>query len=428
MSVDLRSFLMDAEKAGLVDRATDPLPPAGPVAGRLYEARERIVICERIRNHRAAIVAGIAASRALLARAVGTAPERLVSAIAGAVDAPRPWRIVREAPFLAHVHRKPDLGRLVPIVQFYPERRRRFMTGTIVIARSRTGMNLSFHRMMWLGGNRLSVRVVPRHLHALLAEQGGEVEVAVVCGVHPAIEIAAATSGPPALDELRVASALLRGKLDCVNLDGFAVPAHAELVLRGRFTGRLADEGPFVDLTGTYDGIRRQPVLEIDRLYHRAGWLYRTILPGGAEHRALMGIPQESRMLRIVANAVPGAVAVALTQGGCSWLHAVVVIRQRAEGDGRNAGLAALAAHPSLKRVVVVDEDIDPTDPHDVEWAIATRFRPDKDLFVIDGARGSSLDPSRDPVTETTAKWIIDATIPLGRPRRDFERVVPRPE
>jgi UbiD family decarboxylase len=302
------------------------------------------------------------------------------------------------------------------------------MTGTIVIARSRKGTNLSFHRMMWLGRNRLSVRVVPRHLHALLAEHGGKLEVAVVCGVHPAIEIAAATSGPPELDELRLASALLRGKLDCVDLDGFAVPAHAELVLRGRFTGRLADEGPFVDLTGTYDGIRRQPVLEIDRLYHRDGWLYRTILPGGAEHRALMGIPQEPRILRIVANAVPGAVAVALTPGGCSWLHAVVVIRQRAEGDGRNAGLAALAAHPSLKRVVVVDDDIDPTDPHDVEWAVATRFRPDKDLFVIDGARGSSLDPSRDPVTETTAKWIIDATIPLDRPRRDFERVVPRPE
>jgi UbiD family decarboxylase len=428
MSADLRSFLKDAEKAGLVDRATEALPPAGPVAERLYEARERIVICERIRNHRAPIVAGIAASRALLARALGTAPDGLLPAVAAAVDAPRPWRIVRDAPFLAHVHRKPDLGRLVPIVQFYPEKRRRFLTGTIVIARRRTGMNLSFHRMMWLGRNRLSVRVVPRHLHALLAEHGGKLEVAVVCGVHPAIEIAAATSGPPELDELRLASALLRGKLDCVNLDGFPVPAHAELVLRGRFTGRLADEGPFVDLTGTYDGIRRQPVLEIDRLYHRDGWLYRTILPGGAEHRALMGIPQEPRILRIVANAVPGAVAVVLTPGGCSWLHAVVVIRQRADGDGRNAGLAALAAHPSLKRVIVVDEDIDPTDPHDVEWAVATRFRPDKDLFVIDGARGSSLDPSRDPVTETTAKWILDATIPRDRPRRDFQRIVPRPE
>ena len=249
--------------------------------------------------------------------------------------------------------------------------------------------------------------------------------MAVVCGVHPAVEIAASVSGPPSLDELHVATALLGGGLACFDLDGFPVPAHAELVLRGRFTGALADEGPFVDLTGTADGVRRQPVLAIDRLYHRDDWLYRTILPGGAEHKALMGIPQEPRILRIVANAVPGVTGVALTPGGCSWLHAVVAIRVRAAGDGRNAGLAALAAHPSLKRVVVVDEDIDPFDAGAVEWAVATRCRPDCDLFVIPGARGSSLDPSRDPDTETTAKWIVDATIPFGRPREEFLRVRP---
>jgi 2,5-furandicarboxylate decarboxylase 1 len=428
MKPDLRSFLEEGEKAGLLDRVRDSVPPTGALAWRLHTAGERIVVFEKVRGHRARVVGGVAGSRSLLARALGTTAERLVRVVAGAIDAPRPWRAVREAPFLAHVVRKPDLGKVVPLVEFYPERRRRFATGTIVIVRGRTGMNLSFHRMMLVGRNRLAVRVAPRHLHAILAESGGKAEVAVVCGVHPAIEIAASTSGPPELDELRVASALLGGRLECIDLDGFAVPAHAELVLRGRFTGALADEGPFVDLTGTYDGIRRQPVLEIDRLYHRDDWLYRTILPGGAEHRALMGIPQEPRILRIVSNAVPGVAGVALTPGGCSWLHAVVAIQKRAEGDGRNAGLAALAAHPSLKRVVVVDEDVDPWNPHDVEWAIATRFRPDKDLFVIEGARGSSLDPSRDPATETTAKWILDATIPFDRPRRDFLRVVPEPE
>ncbi|MBI5500447.1 MAG: UbiD family decarboxylase [Deltaproteobacteria bacterium] len=427
MSVDLRSYLAAAERAGLLDRVPELLSPAEPLARRLHEAGERIVRFDRVRGYAAPIVGGVVASRALLARTLGTSPGELVRTVMAALDATRPCRVVRDAPFLAHVVRKPDLGGIIPIVRFYPERGRRFLTGTIVIVRTRSGMNLSFHRMMFLGRNRLSVRVVPRHLHAVLAEGGGRAEVAVVCGVHPAVELAAATSGPPELDELRLASALLHGRLDCVELDGFRVPAHAELVLRGRFTGALADEGPFVDLTGTYDGIRRQPVLEIARLYHRDDWIYRTILPGGAEHRALMGIPQEPRILRIVANAVPGVVAVALTVGGCSWLHAVVSIRKRAEGDGRNAGLAALAAHPSLKRVTVVDDDVDPWNADDVEWAVATRFQPDRDLFVITGARGSSLDPSRDLATETTAKWILDATIPLGRSRRDFVRVVPGP-
>lgn len=427
MTLDLRSYLRECETAGLLDRVARPIAPGGALARRLAEAGDRVVRFDRVEGYRTPIVAGICASRAALARALGTTPAALVHTVAAAIDSPRPWRSVRDAPFRAHALRSPDLGRVVPVVEFYPSQRRRYLTGTIVVARRGDGVNLSFHRMMLLGGNRLAVRVTPRHLHAILAEGGGRAEVAVVCGVHPAVEIAASVSGPPSLDELRVAAALLGDRLDCADLDGFPVPAHAELVLRGRFTGALADEGPFVDLTGTADGVRRQPVLVIDRLYHRDDWLYRTILPGGAEHKALMGIPQEPRILRIVANAVPGVAGVALTPGGCSWLHAVVAIRARAPGDGRNAGLAALAAHPSLKRVVVVDDDIDPFDAEAVEWAIATRCRPDRDLFVIPDARGSSLDPSRDPETETTAKWIIDATIPAGRPREEFLRVRPDP-
>ena len=425
MMPDLRTHLAACEKAGLLERVVRRISPGTALARRLAEAGERAVLFERVAGGRTPIVAGICASRAGLARALDTTPERLVHAVAAAIDAPRPWRATRDAPFRARVVRNPDLGRVVPVVAFYASPRRRYLTGTIVVARRGDGVNLSFHRMMLLGGNRLAVRVTPRHLHALLAENGGRAEVAVICGVHPAIEIAASVSGPPSLDELRVGAALLHGRLECADLDGFPIPAHAELVLRGRFTGALADEGPFVDLTGTVDGVRRQPVLVIDRLYHRADWIYRTILPGGAEHKALMGIPQEPRILRIVANAVPGVAGVALTPGGCSWLHAVVAIRARAAGDGRNAGLAALAAHPSLKRVVVVDDDIDPFDAEAVEWAIATRCQPDRDLFVIPDARGSSLDPSRDPQTETTAKWIVDATIPFDRPRAEFLRVRP---
>ena len=109
-----------------------------------------------------------------------------------------------------------------------------------------------------------------------------------------------------------------------------------------------------------------------------------------------------------------------MTEGGGSWLHAVVQIKKRTPGDGKNTILAALAAHPSLKRVVVVDEDIDPTDPIDVEWAIATRCQPDKNILFVPGAKGSSLDPSADE-NGTTCKWGIDATKPLAK--KGFDRI-----
>jgi UbiD family decarboxylase len=126
-----------------------------------------------------------------------------------------------------------------------------------------------------------------------------------------------------------------------------------------------------------------------------------------------------------VQNTVPALKGVVLSVGGAGWLHAVIAIEQKAAGEARNAGLAALAAHPSLKRAVVVDSDVDITDPVAVEWAIATRVQADRDVIIIPGAHGSSLDPSRHPDDETTAKWVIDATRPRGLPAQSFMRVEP---
>ena len=75
--------------------------------------------------------------------------------------------------------------------------------------------------------------------------------------------------------------------------------------------------------------------------------------------------------------------------------------------------------YPSLKHVVVVDEDINIYDDREVEWAIATRFQADKDLIIIPKTRGSSLDPSGEG--KFTTKWGIDATKPLNR-KEKFER------
>jgi UbiD family decarboxylase len=83
--------------------------------------------------------------------------------------------------------------------------------------------------------------------------------------------------------------------------------------------------------------------------------------------------------------------------------------------------MAALAAHPSLKHCVVVDEDINIFDPEDVEYAIATRLKGDEDVLIVPGVRGSSLDPCATP-EGTTTKLGVDATKPLDK-KEKFERV-----
>jgi UbiD family decarboxylase len=136
-----------------------------------------------------------------------------------------------------------------------------------------------------------------------------------------------------------------------------------------------------------------------------------------------MGVPQEPRIFSIVENTIPTVQSVVLTPGGCSWLHGVVQIAKRSEGDPKNAGMAALAAHPSMKKVTVVDADVDPADPDQVEWATATRMQPDRDITTIEHAKGSSLDPSQDYEEGVLTKWIVDATVPESADTADFAEV-----
>lgn len=138
------------------------------------------------------------------------------------------------------------------------------------------------------------------------------------------------------------------------------------------------------------------------------------------EHQFLMGYPKEASIWDSVRKVVPKVHKVRLTRGGGMWLHAVVSVEKNVDGDAKNAIMAAFAGHPSLKHVVVVDPDVDPDDPYQVEWAIATRFQAHEDLIVIKNARGSSLDPSSQD--GLTSKMGLDATAPL-KSKDKFKRV-----
>jgi UbiD family decarboxylase len=295
--------------------------------------------------------------------------------------------------------------------------------------------NASVHRLLVLDRERLAIRIVPRHLYALHQEakrQGRDLQVAIVIGSHPAVMVAANAGPKFGVDELGVANSLLGGGLKvvrCRHVD-VKVPAESEIVLEGLIKkDEVVDEGPFVDLTGTYDIVRKQPVVEVLGMSMRRDPIYQAILPGGSEHKLLMGLPKEARMFEAITRAVPEVKGVRLTLGGSCWFHAVVSIRKQAEGDGKNALMAAFGSNPSVKHVVVVDEDINIDDTNEVEWALATRFQGDEGMIRIKRARGSSLDPSSDQEKMLTTKIGFDATIPWNKPREKFARAkMPQPQ
>lgn len=379
----------------------------------------------RVKEYNFRILAGLINNREKVALALNTSQEKIIPTILNKFANIKQYNTKKTAPFLQNeiaLNSQETLDKYLPVIDFYGGKK--YTTSSIVIVKypNEGRQNASFHRMMYLNQNKLAIRIVAqRHLDNAYQDAKGENEdlrVAVVFGVHPAIEIAAAFSAPE-MDELELATSFLND-LNVYKLSNdISVPCESEFVLEGRITSEVADEGSFIDLTGTSDRIRKQPILKIDKIYFRENPIFRTILPGGREHRMLMGIPQEPRIFKGVSNTIPTVKNVMLTQGGCSWLHAVVQIKKRTEGDPKNAILAALAAHPSLKRVIIIDEDININDPIDVEWALATRFQPDKDLLLVPNSKGSSLDPSSD--NSLTCKYGMDATKPIKN-NKEYEK------
>jgi len=299
----------------------------------------------------------------------------------------------------------------LPAAKFYEGDAGLYLTASLFVSCYRGVCNASIHRVMVKGPRTAAVRIVPRHLYSLYQEavrRGEDLPVTIVLGVHPAYVLASAFSPPRGVFELGIAARLLGDRLVESPLHGNPIPL-AGAVVEGWLTRERVPEGPFADILLLYDRVREQPVLRVDKVFLSGEEPAHVILSGGMEHVLLMGFPREIAIWEAVSRVVPRVHKVRLTRGGGGWLHAIISVEKNHPGDGKNAILAAFAAHPSLKHVVVVDPDIDPDDLSMVEWAIATRFQADRDIVIVREARGSTLDPSgREGMV---AKMGIDATI-----------------
>jgi len=322
-----------------------------------------------------------------------------------------------------------NLGAL-PIPWHYREDGGRYQSASVIIAEYNGIRNMSYHRQLLRDASHTVARIVPRHLRTMYETaraNGDEISIAIVNGADATVLLAAAMSFNEDLDELTVAAALherLHGQpLRLVRLgNGVSVPADAEYAMEARITLDVDEEGPYVDITGTVDGVREEPVIEYDAVFHRNNPIFHALISAGVEHRTLMGLPRAPTIKAAVSEVVP-CTDVFLTDGGCGWLSSVVQIIPQNEGDGVRAIHAALDGHRSMKQVVVVDEDIDIADSARVEWALMTRWQPDTDTVILSDQKGSSLDPSRSQ-DGTTSKIGMDATLPLGVDKTPFESVL----
>jgi len=421
----LRDFIEALDKNGELRRITVPVSTEYEVAGIISALGEKPVYFENVRESSYPVVAGLVSSKMLISRSLGIEKNQLLPRLSNAIEHPVTPNIIASGACQEIVETTVDLTKL-PIMHYTEKDGGKYIASAVSIIKDpQLGRNMCFHRLMLKDKNHFVARIVEdRGTDSALKKAGGELNIAICIGNSTAVLLSAATSLPKGVDELGMANALEKTNIvKCKTVD-LEVPADCEFVLEGRITKEKSSEGPFLDLTGIVDRVRQQPIVEIKCVTHRKNPIYQTILAGKNEHKFLMGMPKEPTIYNEI-NKVCQCKDVYITPGGCSWLHAVVQIRKQDPDDGKKAIASAFEGHKSLKHCVIVDEDINIYDPHDVEWAIATRFQADKNAVILSNQPGSSLDPSGD-LTEgkkaTTAKAGLDATAPLVTTGKGFKR------
>ena len=176
--------------------------------------------------------------------------------------------------------------------------------------------------------------------------------------------------------------------------------------------------------------MKKEPAIRVESLMHRDN----PVLLG-----AIPGIPPDDDSFyrctyrsgavwnQLEGAGVPEVKGVWSHETGGSRLWLNVSIKTMYPGHSKQAGLIASQCHAGAyanRFVVVVDDDIDPSDMNKVMWAMCTRFEPREGLEILRGCWSTVLDPMCYSETDPrNARVVIDACRPFGR-RDTFPRVV----
>jgi len=422
MAQDLRSYLelvkdKNPDDVLKIKKEVDPSYEITAIVVKMErEARRRPVLWfEKVKGSRFPVVTNLHASRSRLALAMKTAPEETQTAYLRALDKPLPTKTVSQAPCkeLVLTGKQLDLRSLPQIVHHEGDAGA-YITAAISFAADPAGgtANCAYNRLMIKDRDTTSIHLTSaKHLwefHRMAEAQGKPLPVAFAVGVHPAIALGALATGSIDEDERGVMGALLGEPLQLVKCEtsDLLVPAHAEIIIETEILPKKrVAEGPFGEFTGYSLGERQREVVKVKAITHRSGALFQDITVGHLDHLLLSTIPMEASLFRAVRAIVPTVKAVRVPAPFTCYAS----IEQRVPGQAKNAILAVLGSDIYMKRVVVVDHDVDIFNDREVAWAMATRCQPDQDIAVISRARGSDLDPST-AVDGYTAKWGVDAT------------------
>jgi UbiD family decarboxylase len=285
--------------------------------------------------------------------------------------------------------------------------------------------NVGCRRLMLRGTREMRSNLTDlsdlRRIYVGCIERGEKLPLSFVLGSHPLDYLAAGQKLP--VDEFGLVATLRGEPVPMVRglTNDIPVPADAEMVIEGYFDeqGYREIEGPYGEFYGHYGPPHIDPVFHVTAITMRRDALHQTLLHAGrrlsrTDSANLGALNAEVRIWRTLRGAGIEPAAVRSIPASNGRQHARVALRRGSKGQARLA-LSAMLAVPFLKHVFVVDDDVDIFCDEEVEWAMSTRFRADRDLMVVEGAPGIYMDPV---IGEdgSMVKAGFDLTAPYGKP------------
>ena len=434
MSSAFRDFLHLLEGEGQLLRIQENVNPRFELSQILKEIDRRggpALLFERVTGYSYPVAGNLLGTRHRLALLFGTSEEhiteeyerrrgRLIPPIT-APHAPCQEVVVQEQGDL-------DILKILPIPTYHEKDGGPYITCGVLFAKDPlTGQRgVGLHRLHVKGKNRLGVHLSNPPISQFQANAealGNPLEVAIALGVDPLILMASIVRMPSG-DKLALAGGLRGEAVEVVRGThvGVEVPARAEAVLEGRILpGVREDEGPFGETSGYYFQDRSH-VIEITAITHRDRPITQALHPMSHEVTMLAGASAEAELLRFLRAEGYQVRHLHLT-GGTSRPHALVSLRKSHDGEPKQLLHLLLSHSPWIKHAAVLDDDVDIHDPEDVEWALSTRVQGDRDLVILSGLPGRSIDPSTR--NGFASKVGVDATVPIAERERYVRPRVP---
>ncbi|MEF8773724.1 MAG: UbiD family decarboxylase [Halobacteriales archaeon] len=435
-----RDHLADLESAGLLERMDAPVDPEwelASVARWLYhgfdDADRFALYFEDVAGYDMPVVAAaLGASRRTYLQGLGLPPDAEPEAVHDrwhrALSNHRDPTLVSTAPVQQRVATGADasLGDL-PVPVWTPAKDPDpYLTAVVVTKNRETGVrNMAIYRCQVVDETTIAINISARR-HAFMdyqsyAESGDPAPVAIAVGASPAVHYSSITNVDYEVDEAALAGGLLGEPLEMVRAEtvDLDVPAAAELVIEGEIDPEARrPEGPFGEFAGYMGHRSEKPVIDVTAVTARSDPVF----------YSLMGQvpPSEDHTIQSISNAA--LYREELVDGGYESVsdlyidrtysgilgHGVIALDPNSPGEGRDAGIE-LATGSQLKRVTVVNDDVDVRDPLHVAWAVNARADPSRDATVLEDVY---LNPAKDPAVRTdpldrsdTSKLVIDATV-----------------